>query len=53
MEEAIENAFKRASDDDFDQLIEVTGAADMNDARDGAPCVNLQHHKTGGGVVFP
>ena len=34
-------------DEDWERLLELTGAAAQDDARAGAPCVNLQHADTG------
>lgn len=49
VEAAIEAAFKRGSDDDFEQLMELTGAAGAEEGGGGAPGVNVQHAATGGG----
>ena len=47
VEAALQAAFMSGGDDDWERLLELTGAASQDDARDGAPCVNLQHADTG------
>ncbi len=47
MEAALQAAFMSGGDADWERLLELTGAASQDDARDGAPCVNLQHADTG------
>ena len=48
VEAALQAAFMSGGDADWERLLELTGAASQDDARDGAPCVNLQHADTGG-----
>jgi len=47
VEAALQAAFMSGGDADWERLLELTGAASQDDARDGAPCVNLQHADTG------
>ncbi len=49
MEAALQAAFMAGGDSDWERLLELTGAAAQEDARAGAPCVNLQHADTGTG----
>ena len=49
MEAALQAAFMAGGDGEWDRLLELTGAAAQEDARAGAPCVNLQHADTGRG----
>lgn len=47
VEAAIEAAFRTGSDEAFDVLLEVTGAAGADDASAGCPAINVQHSQTG------
>ncbi|KAK9835371.1 hypothetical protein WJX81_005267 [Elliptochloris bilobata] len=47
VEAAILQAFMHGQDADFDLLLEVTGAASLDDGDAGAPCINLAHPETG------
>ncbi|KAL4422956.1 hypothetical protein ABPG75_009153 [Micractinium tetrahymenae] len=47
IEEAIEEAFTQGSDEAFELLLEVTGAAGAEDMAAGAPGVNIKHSTTG------
>ncbi|KAL4451226.1 hypothetical protein ABPG77_009298 [Micractinium sp. CCAP 211/92] len=47
IEEAIEAAFTQGSDEAFEVLLEVTGAAGAEDMAAGAPGVNVQHSTKG------
>ena len=47
VEAAIEGAFMHGDDDDFDVLLEVTGAAGADDAGAGAPAINVRHPVSG------
>ncbi|KAK9814740.1 hypothetical protein WJX72_010718 [[Myrmecia] bisecta] len=47
VEEAIMQAFLRGNDEDFEVLLEVTGAASMDEGGEGAPCINVPHDATG------
>ncbi|GAB4819950.1 hypothetical protein N2152v2_006996 [Parachlorella kessleri] len=47
VEAAIEAAFVRGGDDEFEVLMEVTGAAGAEEGGEGAPAVNVKHSATG------
>ena len=47
VELAIESAFRTGSDDSFDLLMEITGAAGAADSGGGSPYINVQHPVTG------
>lgn len=47
MESAVMAAFVSGTDEEFDELLELCGAAAADDMREGAPCVNVAHAQTG------
>ena len=47
VEAAIERAFRVGGDEDFEALLEETGAAATDDAAAGAPGINVRHRATG------
>lgn len=47
VESAIENAFTRGSHEDFELLLELTGAAGTDEMADSAPSINVVHPVTG------
>lgn len=47
VEAAMQDAFIAGTEEAWEQLLELTGAADQADGREGAPCINVQHRATG------
>lgn len=43
----MQDAFINGTEEAWEQLLELTGAADQADGREGAPCINIQHRATG------
>ena len=43
----MQDAFISNTEPAWELLLELTGAADQADGREGAPCINVQHRATG------
>jgi ATP-dependent RNA helicase DHX36 len=52
LSEVIESAFRRGSDEDFERMVELTGAADTDTVDDQNARVNYRHPETGATPLF-
>ena len=50
--QVIEDAFRRGSDEDFERMLELTGAADTDTVDDQSARVNFRHPETGATPLF-